>query len=114
MRNPKVVESIAETKANLTELVLVAVCLAFGVSLICNFITIYFEQKIIVGICMGACISIISIGYLVFKYPARTNASFDIECTFYITKEENPMAIVIPRYDLSEELKTYLNAAFVE
>lgn len=100
-------------RANLIEIVLIAILISLGVNLIAGSLIIitgfptYVHLLIGLGICFGTVL------YLFFRIVVYKTQLRNYEGLFIYSTKDNKI-IPIPRYRFSEDLEMYLDAAFIE
>lgn len=112
-KNELPVSNLSVSRAKFAELIIVAIFLAFGISLASSSITLIKDFNPILGICVGSVISVISVIYISLKVFTRRKENY-LYTGFFILNEHNNKIIRIKGYELSSELREYFESAFLE
>ena len=108
-----IVQGIVISRKNLTELIVVAILLAFGVNLIASHVLALAILSPNVTVLIGAVLCLCSVLYLTARLLGRRVESHTYEA-FLIYNEKKNEIISVPRYTFSEEIYEYMQGAFAE
>lgn len=100
-------------RSNIIEIIIIAIVIAFGISIIVSSITIIDGYDPSNGIIFGVGVCIISLLYLICKNNTKNIQNTTINGFLIYSKKENKL-INVSRYDFSESITTNLEAAFFE
>lgn len=100
-------------RASLVEIVIVAIFISFGVSIIAGSITLFKWFDLKVGILIGVGICILSVVYLTFRVFGNRTKRQRFNGFFVYSKKDN-LIVNVPRYNFTEYVCEYLNSAFAE
>lgn len=112
-KNKLPVSRLSLSRTKFAELIIVAIFLAFGISLTSSSITLITDFKPIQGIYIGSAISVISVIYISLKVFTRRKEEYSFKGFFILNEQQNKI-VKIKGYTLSEELKDYFESAFLE
>jgi len=104
---------LVSSRKNLLELILIAVLLALSIDIISSSIGELFSLSAKLMFSIGLFIFLIVIGYSVKQLLKNKHRSHIFEGFFVYSKKSNEV-IPVPQYEYSEELHSYLMAAFTE
>lgn len=112
-KDSKVIEEFLSVRGNLIELFVIAFLLAFGTSIISNYLfnvqNINYKALLYVGIFL----CVVSFGLIIFRKITKINFGSKLE-SFFIYDDDNKRLVRIPKYEFSCSLFDTLESVFFE
>jgi hypothetical protein len=106
-------ELIAATRANLLELLAVAVCIALGVHLVGGGVLLQMGWPTLAVTALGAGLIILGCGYLVARVAPRLSRRFSFQGVLAVTGKSHEV-IPIDRYEFAEDTAEHVRALAAE
>lgn len=106
------IHSLLTERANLSEIIIIAIFLGFGISLTISSVSLFKNFNPVVGLLIGVMICLISLGYLTLRiFIRRKRYLFE---GFFILNENDNELIDIPGYEFVEHVHEFFETAFTE
>ncbi len=107
------ISSLLLGRAHLYEIVITAIFMGFGISLIVSSITLFNKFEAFWGLCTGLIISVVSLIFIGIRILGRRNGDYVFNGFFILNEKQNKI-ISIDTYKFANNLSCYLIDAFAE
>lgn len=110
---PRILDLTLSKRTDLIKLLLAACILSMGTSLIANYVTDYFKDRMFINLILGVLLNLLVAIYYIYKIIIEAEAVVKIEGLIAIETKNNSICEIF-RYEFSENLADTMRAVFVE